>query len=80
MFRLVDLQVKEVVERSLMDCLSTGASLLLPPLSGRLNILKSLLSQDSNLTRGQVIFYNNIQCAYVNFFFFLEITFRCNSF
>lgn len=52
--RLVDLQVKEIVERSLMDCLSTGASLLLPPLSGRLNILKSLLAQDTNLTRGQV--------------------------
>jgi len=54
-FRLVDLQVKEVVERSLMDCLSTGATLLLPPLSGRLNILKSLLAQDTSLTRGQVI-------------------------
>lgn len=53
--RLVDLQVKEVVERSLMDCLSTGASLLLPPLSGRLNILKSLLAQDTNLSRGQVL-------------------------
>jgi len=51
----VDLQVKEVVEKSLMDCLSTGASLLLPPLSGRLSILKSLLSQDTNLTKGQVI-------------------------
>lgn len=56
MFRLVDLQVKEVVERSLMDCLSTGASLLLPPLSGRLSILKSLLAQETNLTRGQVIY------------------------
>jgi len=37
-----------------MDCLSTGASLLLPPLSGRLNILKSLLAQDTNLTIRQV--------------------------
>lgn len=53
-YRLVDLQVKEVVEKSLMDCLSTGASLLLPPLSGRLNILKSLLAQETNLTKGQV--------------------------
>lgn len=56
-FRLVDLQVKEVVERSLMDCLSTGASLLLPPLSGRLSILKSLLAQETSLTTGQVILY-----------------------
>lgn len=69
MFRLVDLQVKEVVERSLMDCLSTGASLLLPPLSGRLSILKSLLAQDTNLTRGQVIFYN-IQCNICNIYIF----------
>ncbi|VVC31643.1 Hypothetical protein CINCED_3A017272 [Cinara cedri] len=53
LLKLVDLQVKEVVERSLMKCLSTGASLLLPPLNGRLAILKSLLAQDTNLTKGQ---------------------------
>jgi len=38
-----------------MDCLSTGASLLLPQLSGRLNILKSLLAQDTSFTIRQVI-------------------------
>jgi hypothetical protein len=54
-----------------MDCLSTGASLLLPPLSGRLNILKSLLAQDTNLTRGQVILmYIYISIFIIIFFFF----------
>lgn len=53
-----------------MDCLSTGASLLLPPLSGRLNILKSLLAQDTNLTRGQVILYVLINFSVLHFFFF----------
>lgn len=52
--------MKEVVEKSLMDCLSTGASLLLPPLTGRLSILKSLLSQDASLTRGQVMLFTII--------------------
>jgi hypothetical protein len=64
-----------------MDCLSTGASLLLPPLSGRLNILKSLLAQDTNLTRGQVILmYIYISIFIIIFFFFLETAFRCHSF
>lgn len=65
-----------------MDCLSTGASLLLPPLSGRLNILKSLLAQDTNLTRGQVIL--NISMSVYVFIlincFSSEIAFRCHGF
>lgn len=68
-----------------MDCLSTGASLLLPPLTGRLNILKSLLAQDTNLTIGQVIFIiyyiiNIHQFLLVLIFYFSETAFRCHSF
>lgn len=67
-----------------MDCLSTGASLLLPPLTGRLNILKSLLAQDTNLTIGQVIFIiyiiNMHQFVLVLIFYFSETAFRCHSF
>ncbi|XP_027837521.2 probable E3 ubiquitin-protein ligase HERC1 [Aphis gossypii] len=78
LLKLVDLQVKEVVERSLMDCLSTGASLLLPPLSGRLNILKSLLAQDTNLTRGQKLLLD-VTVSSLNDNSHISSLFRVNS-
>ncbi|XP_025408544.1 probable E3 ubiquitin-protein ligase HERC1 isoform X2 [Sipha flava] len=78
LLKLVDLQVKEVVERSLMDCLSTGASLLLPPLSGRLSILKSLLAQETNLTTGQKLLLD-VTVSSLNDNSHISSLFRVNS-
>ncbi|XP_059169765.1 probable E3 ubiquitin-protein ligase HERC1 isoform X3 [Physella acuta] len=57
LFRLVDTNTPELIQKTVTDTLSIGASLLLPPLRERMELLHSLLPQgpDSweSLTKGQ---------------------------
>nr|XP_015195044.1 PREDICTED: probable E3 ubiquitin-protein ligase HERC1 isoform X5 [Lepisosteus oculatus] len=57
LFRLIDSSVPDSIQEAVMNTLSIGASLLLPPLRERTELLHSLLPQgpDSweNLTKGQ---------------------------
>ncbi|RUS88143.1 hypothetical protein EGW08_004105, partial [Elysia chlorotica] len=57
LFRLVDTNTPEPIQKAVTDTLTIGASLLLPPLRERMELLHSLLPQGPNswesLTKGQ---------------------------
>ncbi|XP_073979432.1 probable E3 ubiquitin-protein ligase HERC1 isoform X3 [Rhodnius prolixus] len=53
LFKLVDLQIPASVSVLVNECLAVGASLLLPPLRERLQLLQTLLPYGSHLTKGQ---------------------------
>lgn len=53
LFRLVDISLPKSVSMIVTECLSVGASLLLPPLRERLELLHSLLPYGSHLSKGQ---------------------------
>lgn len=53
LFRLVDIPLPKSVSMIVTECLAVGASLLLPPLRERLELLHSLLPYGSHLSKGQ---------------------------
>jgi hypothetical protein len=82
---LVDIATPKSVSMVVSECLTVGASLLLPPLRERLELLQSLLPQGSHLSKGQVSFIFCPKAILINFnlfnlvFFFLENAVECNS-
>ncbi|KAF6207949.1 hypothetical protein GE061_016398 [Apolygus lucorum] len=53
LFRLVDISTPKSITTIVTECLAVGASLLLPPLRQRLQLLQSLLPYGSTLTKGK---------------------------
>ncbi|KAL1139382.1 hypothetical protein AAG570_006366 [Ranatra chinensis] len=58
LFRLVDIATPKSVSMAISECLAVGASLLLPPLRERLELLQTLLPQGSHLSKGQKLLLN----------------------